>query len=322
MRIQLLVISLLVSLLAQPSLAGWGCRPASVEPGNTATGCVKIDGVKRHYRLHVPTGYHGAQVLPLFIGLHGGGGKAKRFERYSRFSDVSERTGKFMVVYPEGINKHWNDGRPKVNADVDDIAFLQHLVMHLQQQLALAIDVDRIFLVGMSNGGLMALRLACEQPDWVAGAGIVAASMSTQIAQTCPEKPVPVAMVFVFGDQDSSFLSTRLQVNPLKPTQVRGQHIGIRPTVERWAAINHCGAAERSAPLDAIKNDRTKVVVERFVACQKPVVFYHIQGGGHRWPDPNAKNGFVLRKALNLGSASHEIHTAEAMWGIFQHVQR
>lgn len=310
-----------IGAVSQASLAAWGCQPAKIKPGNTSTGCFKQHGVKRHYRLHVPAAYPVNKQLPLLIGLHGGGGKNKRFEAYSRFSEVSDTTGAFIAVYPQGIHKYWNDGRPNVNAEVDDVGFLQQLVIHLQQTVGTPIQNHRIYLAGMSNGGLMALRMACEKPDWVAGVGVVAASMSIQLAQHCPAKPVPVTIAFIFGDQDSAFLPNRMQVNPVKPSQVRGRHIGIRRTVEQWAKINHCTSSTRSPPIDAVNQDRTRVVIERHQGCQKPVLWYDIEGGGHRWADRSAKNGFVLRNALNLGSASHEINAAETLWALFETVK-
>ena len=71
----------------------------------------------------------------------------------------------------------------------------------------------------------MAMRLACEHPNWVAGVGVVAATMSNQIIKKCNHSPG--AMVFVFGDKDTSFLVDGQQVNPVKPSQLVGQHVGI-----------------------------------------------------------------------------------------------
>jgi len=310
----------LIELLPTDARAGWkGCRPAAIEAGVSNSGCVKVGGHSRRYRLHLPKGYHGER-LPLVIGLHGGGGKPRQFEGYSALSQVSDRTGSFIVVYPKGVDGHWNDGRPGVNAQVDDLAFLAALIDHLDHLDEVTIDRRRVFVVGMSNGGLMALRVGCERPDLVAGLGVVAAALPPALARHCDGPPVPI--LFVFGSDDTSFLADGRQVNPVKPAQVRGRHIGIERTVRRWARRNGCrGEPTASAPIDRfrkkhgpLKDDHTQVIRRRYGDCNAPVVWYDVEGGGHRWPDPSARNGRLITQRLHLGWASHEITTAKILW--------
>jgi polyhydroxybutyrate depolymerase len=80
-----------------------------------------VDGVEREYYVHAPESYDGSEPVPLVLALHGGGGNAEKMDKLTGFNDVADREG-FIVVYPEGVNKHWNDGRENVFAAVAGVA--------------------------------------------------------------------------------------------------------------------------------------------------------------------------------------------------------
>jgi len=306
------------------AMAGFGCKAAVFRPGRTVTGCLPVGKIQRHYRLFVPDGYQAtAAPLPLIIGLHGGAGTPKAFERYSQFSKLAESTGAFIAVYPQGIDRHWNDGRRMTNPGIDDMTFLRMLPGHLTKDSGLRFN-QRVYVVGISNGGLMALRIACEQPDDIAGIGVVAATLSTGLSRQChPDKPVPIA--FLFGSKDTSFLPDGRQVNPVRPEQLRGHHIGIRDSIAFWHTNNRCKSQSVSdRPLDRYnrkwgkwKDDHTRVFFERHSGCRAPLLWVDIRGGGHRWPDPSAGNNKFLVKRLGLGWATHEISAAKILWKFF-----
>ncbi len=318
-------VALALSHWTAPQQSHAACSQASPKASKTITGCLDVAGNERAYRLFVPTSYPGGKTtLPLIVGLHGGGDKPKAFERYSRFSKLSESTGEFIVVYPEGIGGHWNDGRENVGEEADDMAFLAALPIHLSQSVGLRIDPRKVFVAGMSNGGLMAARVACERPDWVAGVGVVGAAISLPMATNCTDgKPLPIA--FVFGRNDTSFLKDGRQVNPVKPSQSRGRHIGIGPSIDLWHKRNRCtGSIDSKGPTDRHRNrfgpkkdDHTRVFIHRHEGCESPLLWIDIEGGGHRWPDPTALNGPLLVDKLGLGWASHEISTAARLWEFF-----
>ena len=309
----LLLVPVLLLLFSQLQATERQCHTAKNVPGKTTKGCIIIDGIKRTYYLHVPLGYRmKKQSLALVMGLHGGGGNPLRFENYSRMSKMSDRKKDFIAVYPEGINKHWNDGRADVNAGVNDVKFLKHLAKDIDNVN------DKVFIVGLSNGGLMAMRMACEQPGWIAGIGVVAASMTTELAATCPKSSKPMTAVFIFGRKDTSFLDNGIQVNPVKPKEQRGTHIGIDRTVKKWIDINQCNSSFEKKSFNRDPADGTQVLEKSFRQCKQPVVFYDIKNGGHRWPDYHSRNGVVLRKALNLGVASHDINAIEKIWEVFK----
>ncbi len=314
----LLCVCLLALSLGGPPAQARGCAAAQARPGATRTGCLEAGGRRRGYRIHVPVA-HGKGRLALILGVHGGGDSPRRFEAYSGLSRLSDAGGDFVVVYPLGVDGHWNDGRPGVNAGVDDLGFLRSLVSQLEADPGLRLDPGRVFAAGMSNGGLMALRLACERPGWLSGVAVVAAAMSTELARDCAGGPVPI--LFLFGSEDPAFLADGRLVSPVAPSQLRGHHIGIEASVRHWTRRNGCRAeAGRPGLIDRLhrEDDHTRVWVHRYRGCRKPVVWYRIEGGGHRWPDPEARNGPLRVRVLGLGRASHEISAAELLWAVFQ----
>jgi polyhydroxybutyrate depolymerase len=112
---------------------------------------------------------------------------------------VAEREG-FAIVYPDGLQRGWNDGRQdqlrlRGAADqTDDVAFLKVMVQNLIRQ-GLA-DRERIYLTGASNGGMMSLRMGCEAAELFAGIAPVIANLPTDIAGSCkPRRPTPMLMI-------------------------------------------------------------------------------------------------------------------------------
>jgi polyhydroxybutyrate depolymerase len=242
----------------------------------SASGCLMIEGEKRNFRYFMPKHAKGVD-LPLIIGLHGGGGKPKRFESYSRFSELSEQSASFIAVYPAGEDKHWNDGRPDMNEDVDDVGFISQLI-----ELIPHVDKKEVYVVGMSNGGLMTQRLACELDDKIKGIAVVGATMSKQLATQCTSKK-PLKALFFFGDKDTAFLDNGQLVNPLKPSQVRGEHIGMTKTLARWQQRNRCQSSKLTKEINALsekwgkaKDDGTVVKVYDYQKCQQAMRYYAI----------------------------------------------
>ena len=294
------------------------CQTARVEPGISSEGCLIVDGRKRKYRLHIPEiDKKRAEDLAVIIGLHGGAGTSKRFERFSQFSQLSNETKAFIAIYPQGIDKHWNDGRSNFDTSINDVKFFKNLVRQLKFKASLPIDLHKIFISGISNGGVMSLRIACEHTDWIKGAAIVAATLTTALASECvTEKPLPI--LFIFGDKDTAFLDNGKVVNPVNSSEVRGTHIGIKNTLKKWQQNNGCSDAFFTTRIDTAKRDGTSVEKMVFRKCQKPLIYYKIINGGHRWPNEKTPNGFFMRKIINVGIASHDINAAREIWDFFK----
>ena len=92
---------------------------------------------------------------------------------YTLFGEQADKEG-FIVAYPDGLGSPatWNSSEAINQAD--DVAFATALLDTLEGELC--IDSDAISLVGYSNGGGMAQRLACLMPERIAALGTVAAT--------------------------------------------------------------------------------------------------------------------------------------------------
>jgi polyhydroxybutyrate depolymerase len=159
---------------------------------------LSFDGRVRTYRVYAPPGLH--QPAPLLFVLHGGGGSGSNMELMTHrdFNRVADRDG-VLVVYPDGVGRNWNDGRSDVRSEamqknVDDVGFLRALVRTLSARYR--VDAKRVYSTGISNGGFMSLRLACDAADVFTAVAPVAANLSVDLGPRCkPSRPVSVAML-------------------------------------------------------------------------------------------------------------------------------
>ena len=271
---------------------------------------ITVDGIERTYILHVPKILDKTTPAPLVFVLHGGGGTAKGMNKLTGFNKVSDEYG-FIVCYPQGIDKHWNDGR-KVNityingVEVNDVKFFSLLIDTLLAKYN--IDSTRIYSCGISNGGMMSFRLGCELNNKIAAIAPVAISMSEVLYNSCvPSRPVPV--MIIFGDDD-----------PLVPFEGgsikwdRGEVVSVKKTVEFWIKNNKCGDTPTETEIDNADDDTS---VKKFVFSgstqRDEVVFYLIYGGGHTWP-----GGWQYLPKLVVGRTSKEFNASEVIWKWFE----
>jgi polyhydroxybutyrate depolymerase len=167
------------------------------------------DGKVRTYRLFIPHSLTITKPAPLVIALHGGLGSATQFEANSGLSDFSESNG-FYVAYPNGVGaiegqstfQTWNAGDccgPAAKNNVNDVSFIRTLISTLQSKFA--IDTKKVFIIGHSNGAMMAYKLVCELSDQISGIGVQAGSLGMDECK--PSQPVSV--IHIHGTSDSNF---------------------------------------------------------------------------------------------------------------------
>ncbi len=157
---------------------------------------LEVDGITRSYHLHVPPAL-GPAPAPLVLVFHGGGGTGPGTERLTRFTALADREG-FLVAFPEGIEKNWNDGREFTSSrahrdHVDDVAFVTALVDAIGR--AHAVDPRRVYATGISNGGIFSHYLAAHLSARLAAiAPVVGGIADPPEAWLRPEQPVSVSI--------------------------------------------------------------------------------------------------------------------------------
>jgi polyhydroxybutyrate depolymerase len=161
----------------------------------------------REYRYHLPDGKVPTRALPLIVVLHGYLLDAGWAERTTGFDDLGDRANA-VVVYPEGLAKSWNSGGCCAKAQSlgsDDADFVRAVMTDVSQRLM--IDPHRVFLVGYSNGGMLAYQLACATPQQIAG--LVLVNASRQVPTCTPDGPISILAVHSRGDHTLPFNGQR-----------------------------------------------------------------------------------------------------------------
>jgi len=276
--------------------------------GEAVAHTIDVNGVSRNYLLYVPPGQSGKR-MPAFIMMHGSGSSATQQERYSNFDAFAQAHG-LVVMYPNGIDKHWNDGRVIGHeSTADDIGFMKAMLAEVTAQGL--IDPRRVYAAGISNGGFMAQHMACVMPDALAGIAVVAATQPVDAA--CPS-PRPMPVIFFQGTADKF---VPFNGGPIAPQfgANRGTAMSNAQAVAIWQKRNGCGAAQRTQIPSKDASDPLPVTVETY-SCPagRGLEDVIVQGGGHTWP--GAHQGWLATKIL--GPVTDNIDANATIWSFFQ----
>ena len=269
---------------------------------------IVVGGINRTYILHTPPSYKQGTPLSLVFVFHGGRTPAQNMIRYTRMSEIADREN-FIVVYPQGLNNQWNDGRKNAPPN-DDIGFIRALIDHLE--LTRSIDTRRIYATGISNGGMFAQRVACELSRKIAAIASVAASMPEDFAAQCkPSAAISVLMIHGTNDPLVPYNGGSLAGS----TDIGGRVWPVVGTIKFWAKQDRCTIQSITEMLpDKDPDDGTRVRHERYSPClaSTGVELYTIEGGGHTWP---ASNQYLPERFI--GKTSKDIDGSEVIWQFF-----
>ncbi len=252
-------------------LAFSGVRASAVPAGDFPDG-LTFGGLQRNYLVHAPAGL--AQPTGLVINLHGAGMTGGAQAAMTNYNAVADQHG-FVVVYPDGIDFSWADGRGASVPDrqgVDDVGFLVALADRLTQDFG--IDPGRVFATGMSAGAFMANRLACSRADVFSAVAPIAGTLGS--ASPCsPSQPVSVLSVHGTADNVVPFTG-----GPMVGRGGASDIVAAPAMAERWRELNGCPAPVEDSPAPS---------VHRFTSAGcadgTEVSFVQIDGGGHTWLD-------------------------------------
>src|ERR1700679_3563436 len=182
----------------------WWLRPGKIRTITAA-------GLSRTYVVHVPDGHDQKTPMPVVLALHGATMNGPMMAWFSGLNRKADEAG-FIAVYPNGTGNcssfTWNDGNCcglAVQNQVDDVAFINALLDDLMGSYH--VDTRRIYATGISNGAVMAYRLASELSDPIAAIAPVSGSMGTEIRQL--KRPVSVLHFHGTLDEYIPFLGGR-----------------------------------------------------------------------------------------------------------------
>ena len=284
--------------LAQPGAAAAQSAGAPAEQA----GHLSAGGVDRTYLLYVPSTYRPAHPVPLVLVFHGAGGWPRQMARHTGFTALAEREG-FIVAYPAGLGRRWNDGRG-FRTPHDDVGFIRALLDTLGRELS--IDPRRIYATGISNGAMFSYRLACDLPGIFAAVAPVAGAMPAALVPAC-EHGTPVALAAFQGTAD-----------PLVPYDGggvafrRGQVLSAARSVEMWATSAGCAPEPSVTMAPDRARDGMRVRMTSYAGCRegRDVDLYTIEGGGHTWPGGPASG-------RRWGRVTRDISATFEIWAFF-----
>ncbi len=244
-----------------------------------------VNGAVRSYLVYQPsTAVEKGQ--PLMIVLHGGLGNAAYMRKMTGMDDIAD-SGRFITAYPEGTGgrskalhnrRTWNAGRccgQAVKQEVDDVLFIDKMIDDIHARYS--IDTRRVYVTGMSNGAMMAYRLACEIPEKIAA--IIPVSGTLAVDNCDRAKDVPV--LHIHGDRDENVPFAGGMGND---SLANVAHRSVPDTMELITRPRQCASPEQKMLNDGVQATSYD--------CKDgaPVSLYVIKGGGHAWAGGHGRN--------------------------------
>jgi polyhydroxybutyrate depolymerase len=287
-----------------------GCIVDGGSDGAEETAIFPYQGVERHYVLHTPPGRTGPSAL--VIALHGLNESVDALRHSWTLDAVADREG-FDVVYPEGLTGRWAyaDTRPVGLPDgqglVDDFGFIGALLDKLVADHVA--DPARVYVVGVSNGALMAWTLACRMPERLAGVAPLISGMIERQAQQChPARLAPLLVLAGTDDLSQDYDGAMADTYRL---------MSVPETLEFWRNLRGCRNMNwRQLPAHEA-DDPTAAVRVDWSECRDPSPqrFWRMEGAGHSLPSfaPLSER----QKQRRHGGRSQAIETAEEVWAFF-----
>lgn len=276
---------------------------------------VEFGGINRRYHLLVPSACHHIKSVPLVVLLHGGGGLGSQMLRFTGFDAIAQEHN-FIVVCPDGVERHWNDGRQGISYRahkdaVADVEFIEFLVDLLGAEFD--IDSSRRYVTGFSNGGMMAYRLGLESSKFAALAA-VAAGMPEELARKNAKIKMPVLIINGTEDPIVSFGGGKL----IYGNREIGITISAPETAKFFANLNDCESKPKMKEIRPDFNEsHIKIRQTRYEDChgKSDVILLAVEGAGHVWPGQHPGAQYLPEE--RIGKACCGLNASRIIWDFF-----
>lgn len=271
-----------------------------------------FDGVRRSYLIEVPSG---VRPFPVLVLLHGGTEDAEQVWRQTSLPTLARREG-FILVAPNALDRHWNDGRGTVLGGVpstaDDVGFLKRVITEV-----IARDGGNpkaVFMVGASNGGFMTMHFACQAPGILRAASYAISDLPVAEESHCAAPPMP--WLAMNGTADPIVPFDGMKAGTVKNGTPQPALLSADATFDFWAVRDHCGAFISKTTLPHLNPGDPTWAEER--VCKGigglPSIQYVFHGGGHSWP--NLQYGPLIRSII--GDSNQDVDAGQIIWSFFK----
>lgn len=282
-----------------------GCQPRQDDlapppiPRGSSTHDITVDGQERTFRLYLPVSLAAGRPVALVVMLHGGFGTGEQAEESYGWNAEADRHG-FVVAYPDGLNRAWAVGGGCCGRSgreaVDDAAFIERMVATVSERVP--IDPARVYATGMSNGAMLAYRLACDTAVFAA-IGPVGGVQQGECAA-----PAPTSIIHIHGAADRNV--------PLDGSRGEGfakiDGPPLAEVIDGWRAASGCGepVVTTAAPVTTSRSS---------CADGRAVELILVAGAGHQWPGSAARP--AMEKLLGADPPSDALDATAAIWRFF-----
>jgi polyhydroxybutyrate depolymerase len=323
--LRLTVSAIVMTVVSLGSIIGFAqFRLRSKATGTSVS--VQHDGLEREYRIHVPENLPADAKVPLVVCFHGGGGNS-RTASVMGLTPVADREG-FIVVYPNGIDHHWNDGRESPmfaehDQSIDDVGYVMGLIERVCKEHP--IDRDRIFAAGLSNGGFMTQRLAIEHSDTFAAVAVIIATMGEPLSKRFEPK-FPVSILYMNGTEDRLVpyeggpvgkpVTNRFNQVKGYEDAPRGLAISTDDAVALWVKHNQTQPEPKIERVpDTNQEDHSHIESSLWEGGERgtAVMLYKVVGGGHCLP-----GGSQYFPARLVGYPNQDVKGFDLVWDFFE----
>ena len=261
----------------------------------TINASITHGGLQRDYILYLPAAYDGLTDVPLLFNFHGYTSNATQQMFYGDFRSIAD-TANFIIVHPEGTLDNSNTTHFNVGwggSTVDDVGFTSALLDTLISQYS--INQNRVYSTGMSNGGYMSFRLACELSDRIAAVASVTGAMVPTTLNSCsPSHITPVMQIH--GTNDLTV-----------PYNGAVWSSSVPDILNYWKIYNSLNPTPFIEPiLDVDPTDGSTVEREAYVDNNGCMIVTHfkINNGGHTWPG----------SPFDIGGTNYDIDASVEVW--------
>lgn len=286
--------------------------PAKGNPDTAQQRTIMAGGLERTYLIQKPAGNG---PFPLVVLLHGGTQTASQVWAETSLPTLAARDN-FILVAPNGVNKHWNDGRGAVlggsGSTADDVGFLRSVISQVVAQDHA--DPRAVFMVGPSNGGFMTQYFACQSAETLRAAANVISDLPVSIAQKCkPSKALP--WLSINGTADPLIPFAGQGEGVVKNGQEQPALLSADLTFKFWADHAGCSAQVETTRFQGADGKWVEKRVRRGCNGAPYSVQYVCYGSGHVWPGTPIRLAFIRRI---IGQPTMAFDSGTVIWDFFK----